>query len=268
MQEISEDRHYPSLYDDEDEEVNEDVKDSIDIELDQTLDDSPPVDCISLDISESESDENSHAIVPNTNNPTLSFTETLRTWAIVNQCTHKSIRELLHILHPKHEELPLDPRTLLGITSVKNIVKLEEDSEYCYVGIRQSLISLIAYDEHFNNSQTIALQFNIDGLPLAKSTSKQLWPILGRVSGIHSSKNPFVVALYCGNTKPEINMYLADFVKEMEVLLHDGLIVNQKRFTVKVSAIICDAPAKAYVRQSKQFSGYEGEGIEILLFSL
>ena len=54
----------------------------------------------------------------------------------------------------------------------------------------------------------------------------------------------------------------------MEVLLHDGLIVNLRRFKVEVSAIICDAPAKAYVRQSKQFSGYEGERIESLLFGL
>ena len=92
----------------------------------------------------------------------------------------------------------------------------------------------------------------------------KLWDRLERRGG--NSKYPFVVALYCGNTKPEIK--LVDFVKEMEVLLHDGLIVNLRRFKVEVSAIICDAPAKAYVRQSKQFSGYEGERIESLLFGL
>ena len=91
-----------------------------------------------------------------------------------------------------------------------------------------------------------------------------MWDRLERRGG--NSKNPFVVALYCGNTKPEIK--LVDFVKEMEVLLHDGLRVNLRRFKVEVSAIICDAPAKAYVRQSKQFSGYEGERIESLVFGL
>ena len=77
--------------------------------------------------------------------------------------------------------------------------------------------------------------------------------------GIHTTKNPFVPALYCGDKEQDINPYLANFVEELRVLLHDGLVVNKPMFTVKVSAIICDAPAKAYVRQSKQFSGYKSE---------
>lgn len=42
------------------------------------------------------------------------------------------------------------------------------------------------------------LNFNIDGLPLFKSSNVQIWPILCSVERFQ----PFVVAVFCGNEKP------------------------------------------------------------------
>jgi len=47
----------------------------------------------------------------------------------------------------------------------------------------------------------LKLQFNVDGLPLFKSSATEFWPILCLVQ--NSDTHPFVVRLYCGK-KQEI----------------------------------------------------------------
>ncbi|OXA45782.1 hypothetical protein Fcan01_19500 [Folsomia candida] len=61
------------------------------------------------------------------------------------------------------------------------------------------------------------------GLPLHKSNSKQLWPILAHVM---NTDYVYAVALYCGTEKPE------------------------------ASSFICDAPARAFICCIKGHSGY------------
>jgi len=47
---------------------------------------------------------------------------------------------------------------------------------------------------------TLRLQINIDELPLFKSSSVQLWPILGLLLSV-PMKEPVVIALYSGEKK-------------------------------------------------------------------
>jgi len=49
----------------------------------------------------------------------------------------------------------------------------------------------------FSKDCRLNLQFNFDGLPLFKSSSMELWPILCLITNI--SCTPFVVGLYCGS---------------------------------------------------------------------
>lgn len=58
---------------------------------------------------------------------------------------------------------------------------------------------------------TVSLDVNIDGLPIFKSSKLQFWPILVKFNYF----NPFIVALYCGESKPEpLDDYFRDFLEE------------------------------------------------------
>lgn len=47
----------------------------------------------------------------------------------------------------------------------------------------------------------LGLQINVDGIPLFRSSSTALWPILCLVKNVNPC-NPFVVGLFCGKEKP------------------------------------------------------------------
>ncbi|XP_047144683.1 uncharacterized protein LOC124818183 [Hydra vulgaris] len=124
------------------------------------------------------------------------------------------------------------------------------DSSYCYFGIKQGIVNrlsqLVAKGTTVN--QVIMLQFNIDGLPLFKSSKIQLWPILCLMEHfdgvVVTNREPFTVALYCGNSKPtDINAFLKDFVEEIKDLQETGIIFNNVCYEIKISALICDTPA-------------------------
>jgi hypothetical protein len=68
----------------------------------------------------------------------------------------------------------------------------------------------------------VAVQVNVDGLPLCKSSSSQLWPILSRIHNATelfaspvSPNDQFFIGLYHGNSKPASMEDLPkDFVEE------------------------------------------------------
>ena len=57
----------------------------------------------------------------------------------------------------------------------------------------------------------LELQINVDVLPLFKSSSTVLWPILCLVKWPLPSE-PFVVGVFCGQSKPsDLSAYFANF---------------------------------------------------------
>ena len=94
-----------------------------------------------------------------------------------------------------------------------------------------------------NNDSTIAeLQVNMDGLPLYRSSNTQFWPILGSLN----KSDPFVIAVYCGNGKPDVNLFVRDFITEATYLKN----------RVHIKAIVCDTPARSFIKSSKSHCGY------------
>ena len=107
--------------------------------------------------------------------------------------------------HTHWPDLPKDAHTLLRTTRSTR-EKSTGNGSYFHFGILKSLSSLKemkdVLSENLPEIPVISLQINIDGLPISKSGSKQLWPILARVYKPFSS-DPFMVSLYCGESKPE-----------------------------------------------------------------
>ena len=124
------------------------------------------------------------------------------------------------------------------------------NGEYTCFGVRNTIEKIVTANKF--TDKKINADVNIDGLPLLKSSSSQLWPILIRFSYF----KPVPVALYCGYKKPDMGEHLEEFVDEMEKLLSEPLVVNGSSYELSVYTFTCDAPARALLKGIVQHTGY------------
>lgn len=191
-----------------------------------------------------------------TDEHSLSLSEELRQWAFRYNIKQNAISSLLVILR-NHTEftLPKDSRTLLGTPRRTEVVCMGS-GKYCHFGVERIVHNIIkertaAQDLDLTK---VDLLINIDGLPLSKSSTASLWPILASDT---LSKTVYIIGAYFGKQKPEdANVYLREFVEELSSLVTRGCIINGNCVTIRLMCLICDAPAKAFVLSIKGHSGY------------
>ena len=119
--------------------------------------------------------------------------------ATQNRWTRSSINDLLNILRINGLDVPKDARTLLKTpTRIETYEKCGGD--YAYFGISNGIRSVI--NEHNSNNNVLSLSINIDGVPLFRSSSKQLWPILCSFE----NSDIFIIAICCGDHKPNCRL--------------------------------------------------------------
>lgn len=183
----------------------------------------------------------------------------LADWAVKYQITHESLGSLLAILHVQHPDLPKDPRTLLQAVRQYETQDIL-GGQYYHFGTKEAITQCLKSCSVNSDIQTLAIQINIDGIPLFKSSNMQFWPILGRCVDPFINE-PFIIGLFCGNSKPgSISQFLGRFVEEMEAINNDGLDIEgfNHRLTLNISCFVCDAPARAFVKQVKGHNAYYG----------
>ena len=77
-----------------------------------------------------------------------------------------------------------------------------------------------------------------------------MWPILGRL--LQPKSVVFLIGAFSGYAKPvDQREYLSDLIYDLKRVLSDGV----REIQVTLHSIICDAPARAYIRQTKSHSG-------------
>lgn len=144
------------------------------------------------DVSDSDSEDDN----------IISLAESLQIWAIKNNVTHIALSELLVILREHgNKNLPLDGRTLLRTPKYHNIVAIPPGN-YCHIGLRQAIDFYLSACCIIPD--TIILDFNIDGVPISRSSNSSFWLILTKIM---SNKYPdmiFVVGVYHGMHKPQV----------------------------------------------------------------
>ena len=182
---------------------------------------------------------------------------------VQNHVTRQVATSVLKLIKPHlpHYSLPLDSRTLLGTPrSVSD--RSIGGGIYHHFGLERSLVEACRGKSFLDNEdlKLLSLQVNIDGLPVFKSTNSSFWPILCRVySGIDIHTSPFPVGLFYGDSKPtDVDEYLDEFCKDYLSVKESGIRMNHRLYDVEISCFICDAPARAYIKRVKTFSGYHG----------
>ena len=180
----------------------------------------------------------------------------LADWAVEFGISLIALSALLSILKIFHPSLPKDGRTLLQTKTSYNINTLA-GGVFHYFGILKSIGKIL--DKVWStvpDRHAFKLQLNFDGLPLCKSTSTQFWPILGMLQGY--TKKPVLIGLFCGTSKPNsLAEYLHNLVQELK-RLKSGFLFKQKTFFVNVVSVVCDTPARAFIRGVKSHTGYHG----------
>ncbi|CAH1107023.1 unnamed protein product [Psylliodes chrysocephalus] len=199
----------------------------------------------------------SKSIDSNTNNE-LNKSEILKnflkSWSTTSNINLVQLTRLLKGLKNIFPELtlPMDGRTLLGSNKRSFSTVFENDTQFVYLGIKRTLdayLKIPNLKKQFLKDSVIKLIFNIDGLPLFKSSCTQMWPILCRVYNSSYKLSPFPVALYCGTTKPKnINNYLKDFISEINELVLNGIYIDNTNVQINLFCITCDAPARSYLK--------------------
>ncbi|CAM4734218.1 unnamed protein product [Leuciscus chuanchicus] len=168
----------------------------------------------------------------------------LAEWAAEFNIPQTALSALPKILRRKGLDIPMDGRTLMTTDRSCNVANMAGGSYY-HFGIENALIAELTSLGHLANvTDTLALRINIDGLPLFRSSSMSLWPIL----------------VYSGASKPaNVQEYLQEFIVDMKAISHSGIVYNGVHFRVPLpNAFICDAPARAFLKCSKGRTGYYG----------
>ena len=175
--------------------------------------------------------------------------QALKDWAVDNNCTRQCINQILTIFNDLNFSVPKDSRTLLKTERRVSYIPMGLGN-YVYVGIEKCIQKLIKFKEPVSN--IIELLVNIDGLPVFKSASIALWPILIQFG----SFQPIGVAYYCGRAKPPFVPFLRDFVQELLILIDSGISFDRRTYTVKIGGFTADAPARASLKGIIQHTGY------------
>lgn len=191
------------------------------------------------------------------NNKQISLREKLILWADRYKIGLRSLTSLLHILKTEgHNNLPNDSRSLLKTPCV-TILHNRSGGYYFHYGLQNGIIDQLKYLNLLIENNIIYININIDGLPIAKSSKSQLWPILVQI--VSENYTPFLVGAFHGYNKPtKYNHFLQHFVKEFKRLSTIGFTYENNLYYVKIRAIICDSPARSFVTCTKGHNGRFG----------
>lgn len=171
----------------------------------------------------------------------------LRRWTIDYNIRQIALKPLLEQLnHRFNVNLPIDPRTLMGTPKISSTtIDSIGGGNYWHQGLETCLRSCFS---NLNRPISIALNFNIDGLPLYNSSRDQFWPILFNVHGMTYIPAK-IIGLFYGQSKPHrVEEFLEPFVAELSRILESGLLINGFLLSVTIRAFICDSPARAMIK--------------------
>lgn len=175
------------------------------------------------------------------------FRKEIKEWALEFNITQRALKKLMNIVNKLLPNiLPADPRTLLQTPVSIEVQKIGDDGLYWHQGL---IFCLNKIYQHFQNTKSIAININIDGLPIYKSSKDEFWPILFNITEFPNLK-PMTIGIYHGKGKPSsVADFLSPFVEEVKLILENGIIFeNGQKLKLKIRCFISDSPARAFIK--------------------
>lgn len=132
----------------------------------------------------------------------------LQEWALKNRISHVALNELMTGIKYKYPKLPSDARSLLKTPRKVNVQNVTP-GQYYHFGLSNCVEQLLSRYP-VKHLQFIKVNINIDGLPLFKSSSGQVYLILCNLVENYNEVN--IVGIYYGNEKPaDANVFFKRF---------------------------------------------------------
>lgn len=178
-----------------------------------------------------------------TKSPSLS--KALRSWAIEYRVKQRAVSALLKILISFGlTSLPSDSRALLKTPRFVE-VEARAGGQYWHNGLLKCLKSIFS---KLSSNISIQLNFNIDGLPLFKSSPIRFWPILSNIHDMPEIK-PMIIGIWSGVGKPNnLTEFLQPLVTDINETVRNGIKINGYQIEVCVRCFICDSPARSFLK--------------------
>lgn len=172
------------------------------------------------------------------------FKQKIVDWYFKNKPSWQCFEELLRILSEENLDVPLSANSFIkqpDKLSLRNVFP----GVYSHFGIKKQLSRIPSRILH--DCDKIVIDINVDGLPLYNSSRNQLWPILIKIVDFPNI-SILPIGVYVGKSKPHnISNFLSDSVTELKELIENGILIDNNVKPIEVGALICDAPAKAFV---------------------
>lgn len=133
---------------------------------------------------------------------------------------------------------------------------------YSHIGLKKGIIKRLgsgfSRDNSSETANDILIDINVDGFSPFKSASLECWPILARSPNVRNEE-PFVVRVFCGTGKPKpVSEFLSDFIAEVVELRESGVEFTGITYKCDIRFFLCDAPARAYMKQIVGRNGRKG----------
>ena len=192
-----------------------------------------------------------------------SLSEQLARWTTQFNIPGVAVSVLLKILAAYNvaKGLPLDSRTILK-TKRSATTRSVSGGEYYHFGLEHGLTRLLcnlSLSTFEQLTDTLNVNINMDGLPCFKSVNTHIWPILCSLIVKGKSCRPFTIGVFYGReSKKRVDEYLSDFVEEYNKCRTAGFSCRNRKFKVNVWCVICDAPARAFIKNVQLHNAYHG----------
>ncbi|KAE8742843.1 hypothetical protein FOCC_FOCC011581 [Frankliniella occidentalis] len=237
---------------DENQERDFDVQEQENVASDQDLNDE-------ADISEGSLNEEEIIDGPNIEeqqpqqDPEQYVYEQIVDWVLAGGVTMTKVEDLLKRLKPVHPNLPLTYKTLLQTPKRLDVVDCGNGSLW-YYGITPQLHRVLSND-YFANHNEVAIDINIDSLPIFNKSKTNFIPILGRLVNI---PEPFIIGIFCGcgSDPSDMSSFLEKFVDEVNMLKDTGFVFNDRAYPFSIRHYILDQKARASIKCVKGVRGY------------
>jgi hypothetical protein len=189
------------------------------------------------------------------------FKNGLATWAIEANIARCHVNSLLKLLKTDGGlgYLPVDWRTLAKTQLPRGKLPFRDvpPGRYVHLGLANGIILSLLKTDVAHLPDVIEIIISVDGLPVAKSSGSQFWPILARTCG-EDGGFVFVIGIYHGYRKPEnVNIFLIDLIREAEDLISNGICVEGKKIRISIVGLVCDAPARCFMTSVVLHNSYE-----------
>lgn len=154
-------------------------------------------------------------------------------------------------------ELPLTYRTLMNTNKNVPTVQFNDETEIYYYDVKEAIVThLLKFPpQEVLSLGEIRMQLHYDGLPLYKSSSKTLWPLLTSFCDL-SPKVIFPLNLTVCGSKPKDISYLSATIDELAQVIQDGITVHGVNIPLNIVMIVADAPARSLAKLIKGHTGY------------